>query len=216
MPGTKAPGAERREQILTAAFDVAATEGLEGMTIMQVARVAGLSPGLVMFHFKSKRALVLAVLDHLIDTTTILRVPPEVAAILEPAERWVALMRHEMKRYASEPLHVRLTFDFWAAGIRDREVGDRLRTEFARYRKAFLPFAASVIAAMPERFRGATPKGLATVGVSMIKGCAVQAMIAPEHFDIDAYLLAVEGLLGSMGTPAAPSALRTAGATTVP
>lgn len=201
MPGTKAPEAERKEQILAAAFDVAANEGLEGMTILQVGRTARLSPGLVMFHFKSKRALVLAVLDHLLETTTVLRVPPEIAAITSPAERWIALLRHEMQRFSSEPLRVRLTFDFWAAGIRDQEVGEKLRAEFARYRKAFLPLAASVIKAMPERFAGASAKGLAAVGVSMIKGCAVQAMIDPERFDINAYLIAVEGLLWSMGAP---------------
>jgi len=205
MPGTKAPEAERKEQILAAAFDVAAHEGLEGMTILQVSRAAGLSPGLVMFHFKTKRALVLAVLDHLLTTTTVLRVPPEVSSIASPAERWVELLRREMQRFSGEPLRIRLTFDFWAAGSRDQEVADRLRAEFARYRKAFLPFAASVIQAMPDRFAGATAKGLAAVGVSMIKGCAVQAMIAPDHFDIDSYLVAVEGLLWRMGSASARS-----------
>jgi AcrR family transcriptional regulator len=203
MPGTKAPEAERKEQILTAAFDVAAQEGLDGMTIMRVGRVAGLSPGLVMFHFKSKRALVLAVLDHLLASTTVLRVPAAIEAIASPAGRWIALLESEMQRISSEPLRVRLTFDYWAAGIRDKEVGDRLRAEFARYRKAFVPLAASVIASMPDRFAGATAKGLADVGVSMIKGCAVQAMIAPGQFDIDAYLVAVEALLWRMDPSAA-------------
>ncbi len=201
MPGTKAPEAERKQQILRAAVDVAAKEGLEGMTIMQVGRVAGLSPGLVMFHFKSKRGLVLAVLDHLLATTTVLRVPAEITVIASPAERWLALVEAEMRRFSSEPLRVRLTFDFWAAGIRDVEIGDKLRAEFARYRKAFLPLAASVIESMPVRFAGATAKGLADVGVSMIKGCAVQAMLAPGQFDIESYLVAVEGLLWQLAPP---------------
>ena len=34
------------------------------------------------------------------------------------------------------------------------------------------------------------------MAVSWIHGCAVQAMIDPEHFDIEEYLVAVQGILG--------------------
>lgn len=199
MPGTKAPEAARREQILAAAYAVAAREGLEGTTIIQVAAAAELSPGLVMFHFKSKRLLLLALLDWLLATTTALHVGDEIVRLPTPHEQLVGLLRQEMGRLASEPLRVRLTFDFWSAGIRDAIVRERLQTEFARYREAFRPFAAAVLRTEPERFSGVTADGLAAVSVSFIKGCAVQSMIDPERFDIDAYLAATEGLLAQFG-----------------
>ncbi len=195
MPGTKAPEAERREQILAAAYDVAAQEGLEGTTIMQVALAAGLSPGLVMFHFKSKRLLLLALLDRLLRTTTVLHVGAEIHALSSPVDRWIALLRQEMHRLSHDPLRIRLMFDFWSAGIRDLEIRERLRDEFKRYRQAFQPMAAAVLDVLPERFAGVTAEGLAGVGVSFIKGCAVQSMIEPEDFDIGEYLAAVEGVL---------------------
>ena len=195
MPGTKAPEAERREQILAAAYDVAAQEGLEGTTIMQVALAAGLSPGLVMFHFKSKRLLLLALLDRLLRTTTVLHVGAEIHALSSPVDRWIALLRQEMHRLSHDPLRIRLMFDFWSAGIRDLEIRERLRDEFKRYRQAFQPMAAAVLSVLPERFAGVTAEGLAGVGVSFIKGCAVQSMIEPEDFDIGEYLAAVEGVL---------------------
>lgn len=195
MPGFKAPEAERRSQILAATYDVAAREGLEGTTIMQVAAAAGLSPGLVMFHFKSKRQLLLALLDSLLATTTVLRVGADIEAIASPVERWIALLRQEMHRLSHEPLRIRLTFDFWSAGIRDPEIRERLRDEFKRYRLAFRPAAAAVVEALPDRFPGVTADALAGVGVSFIKGCAVQSMIETEHFDINGYLRAVEGIL---------------------
>lgn len=198
MPGTKAPEAERREQILAAAYDVAAQEGLEGTTIMQVALAAGLSPGLVMFHFKSKRLLLLALLDRLLRTTTVLHVGAEIHALSSPVDRWIALLRQEMHRLSHDPLRIRLMFDFWSAGIRDLEIRERLRDEFKRYRQAFQPMAAAVLAVLPERFAGVTAEGLAGVGVSFIKGCAVQSMIEPEDFDIGEYLAAVEGVLLQM------------------
>lgn len=199
MPGTRAPEAARRDQIIAAAYEVAAREGLEGATIIQVAAAANLSPGLVIFHFKSKRQLVLALLDWLLATTTELRVGEEIASLEAPLDRLIALLRQEMQRLASEPLRIRLTFDFWSAGIRDQEVRDRLRAEFDRYREAFRPLAVAVLEAEPDRFRGVSAEGLAAVAVSFIKGCAVQSMIDPA-FDIRQYLAAAEGLLAQFAS----------------
>ncbi len=199
MPGTKAPEGARREQILAAAYEVAAQEGLEGTTILQVAAVAGLSPGLVMFHFKSKRQLLLALLDWMLASTTVLHVGDDIAGLASPHDRLIALLRQEMHRLSREPLRVRLTFDYWSAGIRDAEIGAKLRAEFHRYRAAFRPLAAAVLASEPDRFVGVTPDGLAAVSVSFIKGCAVQSMIDLEHFDIGQYLAAAEGMLAQFG-----------------
>jgi TetR/AcrR family transcriptional regulator, transcriptional repressor of bet genes len=204
MPGTKAPEAQRREEILVAAYEVAAREGLDGTTILQVADAAGLSPGLVMFHFKSKRQLLLALLDWLLTTTTVLRVVDEIAQLPSPLERLLALLRQEMHRLAREPLRIRLTFDYWSAGVRDAEIRAKLKTEFDRYREAFRPLAEAVLREQPERFVGVTPDGLSAVAVSFIKGCAVQSMIDPEHFDIRQYLAAAEGLIAQFGVTTMP------------
>jgi TetR/AcrR family transcriptional regulator, transcriptional repressor of bet genes len=206
VPGTRKPEARRREQILRAAYEVAAREGLDGTTILQVAAEAGLSAGLVPFHFGSKRQLLLSLLDWLLETTTVLHVGPEIARIAAPTERLLALLRQEMARLSGEPQRIRLTFDFWTAGIRDEPVRERMRTEFARYRLAFRPIVEAVIAAEPQRFEGVTPEGLAAVAVSFIKGCAVQSMIDPERFDIAEDLTAAESLLARLGdaTPGGP------------
>jgi AcrR family transcriptional regulator len=201
MPGTKAPEAARREQILAAAYQVAAQEGLEGTTIIQIAAAADLSPGLVLFHFKSKRLLLLALLDWLLSSTTVLHETEGIERLASPLDRLTAMLRQEMLRLSSEPLRIRLTFDYWSAGIRDEVVRAKLCAEFARYRAAFRPLAAAVLSDDPKRFAGVTPEGLAAVVVSFIKGCAVQSMIDPEHFDIDQYLAAAEGLLAQFGPP---------------
>lgn len=46
------------------------------------------------------------------------------------------------------------------------------------------------------RFPGVTAEGLAAIAVSFINGCAVQAMIDPDHFDVGEYLASVQGILG--------------------
>jgi AcrR family transcriptional regulator len=204
MPGTKAAELVRREQILTAAFEVAAREGLDGTTILQVAAAANVSPGLVMFHFKSKRGLLLALLDWMLQTTTVLHIDEAIAAAPTARERLLALLRQEMQRLSREPLRIRLTFDFWSAGIRDLEVQERLRSEFARYRAAFRPLAAAVLDDRPAHLPPVTADGLAAVAVSFIKGCAVQSMIDPEHFDIAEFLAAAETMIADFDGTARP------------
>ncbi|HLA91597.1 MAG TPA: TetR/AcrR family transcriptional regulator [Gemmatimonadaceae bacterium] len=200
MPGKKAPEERRRAQILRAAFDVAARKGLDGLTVRAVATKAGLSPGLVLFHFTTKEQLVVALLDHVLATTTVLHVTEEIARIVSPLDRLLALLELEMHRLSSEPRRIRLFFDFWARGIRHERIRAKMQAELHRYREAFRPMAEAVLRAEPERFARVTPEGLAAVAVSFIKGCAVQSMIDPAHFDIEEYLVAARGLLRELAS----------------
>ena len=202
MPGRKASEETRRDQIIRAAYEVAARKGLEGLTVRLVATRARLSTGLVLFHFKSKDLLVVALLDWLLATTTVLRISPEIVAMVSPLERLVALLRQEMDRLSREPRQIRLFFEFWVLSGRHPRIGTKMRAELARYREAFRPMAEEVLEAEPERFSHVTADGLAAVAVSFIKGCAVQAMIDPERFDIREYLVAAEGLLGQLAPTA--------------
>lgn len=195
MPGRKASEAIRREQILLAACAVAAQQGLKGLTVRQVGAEAGLSTGLVFWHFETKRQLLVALLDWLLETTAVLRIGPEIAAIVRPLDRLLALLRQEMNRLSREPWRMKLFFEFWVVGGHDATIGRKLRAELARYRAAFRPIADEVLEAEPERFPHVTADGLAGVAVSFIKGSAVQAMLDPRHFDIREYLVAAEGLL---------------------
>ncbi len=199
MPGRKASEATRRTQILKAAYDIAARGGLDALTVRHVAERAELSVGLVLFHFKAKDALIIAVLDHVLATTTVLHMTADIEAIAPPRERLLALLRREMRRLSSEPRRIRLFFDFWALGFAHRRIRAKMQAELDRYREAFRPIAEDVLRAEPARFAGVTADGLAAVSVSFIKGCAVQSMIDPKNVDIDEFLAATQGLFGQDG-----------------
>jgi len=200
MPGSKAPEEERRHQILSAAYRVAGEQGLAETTILQVAAAAGVSPGLIIFHFKSRRQLLLALLEELLATTTELKADAAIAPSSTAEARLLAVLRQEIQRLTSEPDRIRLTFDYWMAGMRDDATRRRLKAEFARYREAFRPLAEAVLQAHPDRFPGVTADGLAGLSVSLIKGCAVQSMIDPDHFDVNEYFTAAVGLLAGAGS----------------
>jgi AcrR family transcriptional regulator len=200
MPGRHASEEKRRAQIIKAAYHAAAVYGLGGLTVRRVAVRARVSTGLVLFHFETKDRLVGALLDWVLATTTVLHVTDKIARIPAPLDRLLALLEQEMDRLSSDPMRIRVFFDFWSLGIRDATIRSKMRRELARYRDAFRPMAEQVLRAEPVRFRGVTAEGLAAVAVSFIKGCAVQSMIDSDQFDIGVYFAAAQGLLGELGT----------------
>src|SRR2546428_12232005 len=53
----------RREQIVRATIRCLAREGYSGLTMKKVARLAGVSPGILHYYFTDKRALLVAALE---------------------------------------------------------------------------------------------------------------------------------------------------------
>jgi TetR/AcrR family transcriptional regulator, transcriptional repressor of bet genes len=198
MPGKRATEGERREQILRAAFEVASRDGIGSLTIRAVAAEARVSHALVLFHFQRKERLVHALLDWLIEATSVLHVSEDVARFPRALDRLDALLQQEMARLSHQPRHIRLFFDYWALGARHEAIRLRMGAELKRYRAAFRAIMAELLLAEPAAFSGATADGLAALAVSWIHGCAVQAMIDPEHFDTDEYLAAVRGVVGQL------------------
>ena len=201
MPGSKAAEAERREQILKAGYEVASRKGLEGLTVRAVAAKAGLSPGLVLYHFKRKDQLVRALLDWLLQSASLLEVSDAVSHIEDPMERLHTLLRQEMERWSSDTGRSQLLLEYWALGTRHAAIRRRIEAEMNQYRLAFRAVADDVLGSEMGRFLGVTPDGLAAVSVGLIHGCAVQAMIDSKHFNIEEYLDAVEGLVGQIASP---------------
>ena len=198
MPGERASEDVRREQILQASFEVAAREGIGGLTLRAVAAEAGLSHSLVVFYFQRKERLVLELLEWIIASTAMLGVPEEVSRIPGAVHRLHALLEHELARIAEQPKHTRLFFEFWARGTQDPAVGERISAELERYRGEFRAIMEELLRAEPEAFHGATADGMAAVAVSWLHGSAVQGMVAPGRFDVNGYLAAVRGFTGRL------------------
>lgn len=194
MPGQKATEAERREQILEAAHQVAVRRGIDGLTVRAVAAKAGLSHGLVLFHFKRKDQLGLALLDRVLASTLVLRIPEQISSIPNPRERLLALCQQEIRRLSEEPRQTRLLLEYWARGAHNAVIRAKISAGVEVYRAAFRKIAEETLPQPGSRAKAAAA-GLAAVTVSLIIGCPVQAMIDPEHFDLREYLTVVQGIL---------------------
>jgi len=79
----------RRRELIEATMDAVARHGLAGTTVARVAECAGLSVGIINFYFESKSALLLATLQHLVESferawrSAISRAGPDPARQLE-------------------------------------------------------------------------------------------------------------------------------------
>lgn len=145
-----------------------------------------------------------ALLAGVLEATLTLEVPEEIAALPRALDRMRALLRREVDRLAHEPDRIRLLLECWALGARDVEMRAKVGGALARYRSAFVPLAADVLASESSGFARVTPTGLAAVTVGLVNECAIQGSIDPGHFVIDDYLTAVQGLVGGLayGVPA--------------
>lgn len=186
----------RREQILSAAFEVASRVGVANLTIRGVATEVGVSHALVLYHFGRKDDLLHGLLEWLIEATSVLELSEDISRFPRAIDRLHAQLQQEMVRISCQTRHVRLFFEYWAVGARDESIRTRISGEIERYRAAFLAITTELILAEPAAFPDVTAEGLAAVAVSWIQGCAVQATIDPEHFDADQYFMTVRGIIG--------------------
>ena len=205
MPGKKVAEEMRREDIVRAAYDVAAKRGLEALTLRAVAARAAVSHGTVLFHFKRKRELVASLVERVVSATAVLRAPRTVAQIAKPSERMHALLRAEMDRLSADPRRFRLLLDYWTLGVRDASIRRKLRVALDEYRAGFRDLADAMIGVEPppsrrRRTRAAeartpTAAGVAAVAVSLIHGCALQAIIDPKGFNVEQHFDAAARML---------------------
>lgn len=134
-----AQGEERRRVIIDAAIDSIAQLGLSATTVETVAARARVSRPLVLFHFKSKNNLHIAVLNHLgtrfvAGWDAILDAPG-----LSAKDRLFALIEYDVRFVVEHPSYVAVWHAFWgeARGSilyremsfpRDRRYMDDVRT----------------------------------------------------------------------------------------
>jgi TetR/AcrR family transcriptional repressor of bet genes len=209
MPGRKAPEEYRRKDIVRAAYDVAARRGVEGLTVRAVAARAAVSHGTVLFHFTRRDALVMSLLDSVLDATTVLRVPEDVERLTRPEERLRMVLRAEMERLSSDPRQFRLFLEYWALGVRNAIIRRRVSAALERYRAAFRAIGEAVLhdgsttgrrgTNTPRDVTTGTPDAVAALAVSVIHGCALQAVIDPKAFSVQQHFETAARTLGGFG-----------------
>lgn len=214
MPGRKAPEEQRRETILRAAYAVAARDGLGALTGRAVGAEAGVSSGLVFYHFATKDALLAALLDWLLAHTLVagelpVPLPPDATA----AERMFAVVRRDVEALPRARVRVELFFHYWVLGTRDPAIRSTIRLALDRYRQSFLPLAEAVLTESGGPHAPGAAAGLAAVAASFVEGSALRAVLDPTGFDAAQAMTTLAAILRLPVVPAVPLRSARRGAT---
>ncbi|RAM50163.1 MAG: hypothetical protein C6Y22_18090 [Hapalosiphonaceae cyanobacterium JJU2] len=188
MVGKKLTEEERKQQILTATLKVAIEIGLENVTVRRVATAAGLSSGLIFFHFKTKDDLLLALLDEL---TTWLLTIREIKAN-NPRSRFIELIRLEAQ--IENRAFIDLFLEFWILGRHHPVMRDHLRIAMMKYRDIF-QLAAQEMLQADETLIGTSSEALAAFASSLVVGNALQVMFDPNEFKTEDLLSVMKAFL---------------------
>lgn len=112
-PPRKLSRAARRQQLIEATIEVLAQKGYARMTLGDVARAAGLSHGLVNFHFESKERLLSETLlflaeEYRLNWTRALEAAPD-----DPARQLDAMLRADFNPAICTPPRLAAWCSFW-------------------------------------------------------------------------------------------------------
>lgn len=105
--GRKSNRALRRQQITAALMTLMATEGYERASIKSIALAAGLTPGLVHYHFPNKQAILLELVETIANAVSE-RYHSRVATLSDPLQRLFAFI----------DAHLALGSDAWPEAVR--------------------------------------------------------------------------------------------------
>jgi AcrR family transcriptional regulator len=108
--------AGRRSQIVHAAAAVLGRQGFGATSLKDVAREAGVAPGLLHYYFESKEDLLLEVLV-VMERQMIAEWKLSVASVDDPLERIIAGVDQAEARCADQPEFLRLVLDLYTASL---------------------------------------------------------------------------------------------------
>jgi TetR/AcrR family transcriptional repressor of bet genes len=112
--GRKASKEIRRQQLMEATIDVMARKGYSGTTMLDVARAAGLSSGIVNFHFETKERLLVETLKYLAEEYRANWHKALNAGGDEPAGRLRSLLFSDFNPQICSPRKLAAWCAFWA------------------------------------------------------------------------------------------------------
>lgn len=168
---------ETRNSILEAAYILFAQSGYEATGVAEICAQAGVSKGAFYYHFPSKQAVFLDLMDQWLvgldaAFTQALQQTPDVSqAILQMAD---------MASNVLEAANVRLSIilEFWMQAYRDQAIWQAAIAPYHRYQAYF---AGLIRQGMDEgSFKETDPELVARVIVSLAMGLLMQFLFEPE------------------------------------
>jgi TetR/AcrR family transcriptional regulator, transcriptional repressor of bet genes len=193
MPGAKVPEHERREQILHAAATVSAEVGLSGLTVRRVAEAAGISVGLVFFHYQTMDLLRDALLEWLLERVLRLELAEVRTRWHNPRERLLGLLEEELRAAQELRPEIVLLLEYWVESAQRAAIRQRLQRALEAYRAVFRTLAEEALAG--HEHAALSPASLADTAVRGVLGLGLETLVKAEALDVSLQVSAFAALL---------------------
>jgi AcrR family transcriptional regulator len=197
MPPAPGDREARREDVSQAVWHVLADKGFGGLTLRAVAAEMGVSTGMLMHYFPTKRALIAHALD-LLEKRTAERPRRE-----RPTEGLAALRAVLLDILPLSPddtARNRIWVSSWDLALADDALGADQADRYSRLRATIRPHleAARERGELPAT---ADPDQLAATAVAFTHGLVVQALFDPGRFPQDVQTAILDGFLAALARP---------------
>jgi TetR/AcrR family transcriptional repressor of bet genes len=170
---------ERRAQILEATARVISERGAEGTRLVDVARKAGVSIGLIQHYFNTRDELMAEAFDYF-NEIWVTEWEETANAASDPPHKLVTLLRLGAFEFeAWREVQWRIWVEFWSLGDRDSKFRDQYERIYARFRSPFLETIREGVAT--KQFTTASPEDAADRLTALIDGLRIHAMLEPHR-----------------------------------
>ncbi len=174
---------ETRQRLIDAAARLFAAHGYTATTVAAIGEAAGVSRGLVNFHFTTKEKLLHAVIDELVAELEARMFPPDAASV-PPMEALAILIDAHRRFVTGQPERARLLFRLQAEELNPTLVLDAFAKLHQRWLDRTRPWW-DVALSSGELDAGLDHNAVATVIIGALRGIALEWLLAPDAVDID-------------------------------
>ncbi len=185
------PDSTPKERIMEAALEVIGERTLSGTRMQMIADKAGMSTSNLVYHYRSMKELMGALLEYISETFD-----RKLAPILEDLPDNFTGKLHgflDMQKVLVEKEKVldRIPFDFWSQGLIDPDINQFIMNLYASWRQGYVEMFRTYYPELGEE----KIEILSQVLLSMLLGASLQFSSATGPYDLDAYLGMCEKML---------------------
>jgi AcrR family transcriptional regulator len=167
----------RREAIVEATIRCLARDGYSGLRTKEIARLAGVSQGILHYYFESKRAILRAAL-HKVQGDLDRRLGPVIEAAPDAPARLAGIIRSFLA-FADENREFWLVFvEFWGEMMHDAEFARENLALYRGFRRRLGAVVAQGVRA--GRFRRIDPEEAGSVVLALVDGISLQRTFDPR------------------------------------
>jgi AcrR family transcriptional regulator len=174
--------AERKAQILDAAYRVFSQNGFHLTTIANVAAKAGVSYGIVYHYYKNKEELFWAVFENWVsEYTSYLASSEELLSTSTATDQLKIFSSAAIQLMTESTEFLPVQMEFWSLMVRNDQIREHFRQLFNTLRSPLVNIIQKGID--NEEFRQADPEILASIALAAFDGLVLQWIADPQKID---------------------------------